>query len=220
MRSFNFFGLNFGRKAVSPVAIDEAPEVIGPMEPMYRRDASQAVPGSNAPCGHVAILEKLDAVAASLNVIKGELPGHEPQAVEALRSAMMEKAVRLVFSISGLPNDATSESAKEAPGNDAEAAKDEPADALRARELYEEIAETDEEISRFLDDHWRKLRLLVAMLQQEGVDAKAVGSLLADITERFIDSVEELQQPPMYVKVRELARLAGMDRAEREVAHA
>lgn len=87
----------------------------------------------------------------------------------------------------------------------------------KAAEIHKNLVETDYKLSVFLDDHWNKLRLLVGMLKpkvdDEDIDplAKTVGSLLADVAEAFIEGVEDLSSPPLYVQLREYAALVGVE---------
>lgn len=101
------------------------------------------------------------------------------------------------------------------PGNEEPRITDEQ--HANAAEIHKNLVETDYKLSVFLDDHWNKLRLLVGMLKPktdaEDMDplAKTVGSLLADVAEAFIEGVEDLGSPPLYVQLREYAALVGAE---------
>jgi len=77
-------------------------------------------------------------------------------------------------------------------------------------ELCAGIVADDEAMSSFLDDHWNKLRLLVAMLHQDGAEPRTIGSLLSDVAERFIETVEGFEMSPISFKATALAEMTGM----------
>lgn len=72
-----------------------------------------------------------------------------------------------------------------------------------------DIMQSDEEMTRFLDDHWHKLRLLVGLLNQEDADASTVGSLLADVAESFITQVEAFDRAPVSTKLKVVDELVN-----------
>ena len=79
----------------------------------------------------------------------------------------------------------------------------------RVKAACANLVQSDKEMSCFLDDHWKKLRLLVGLLHQEEADNSAIGSLLADVAESFITQIEAFDRAPASAKLQVIDELVS-----------
>ena len=214
MRRFKFFGLAFSRKPATPVTAPESYEAPDPVEPRYRCAAPQAVPGNVSPPDATAtLLEKLDGVAAHLEEITGELGDLAPETRESIHDELRAKAFKLLVNVVAIPT--SDEEKPDSAGPSDEVSQDGPEgdgpkasgkQHTRATELYQSIYTDLNGEGWFQDAHWNKLCTLANMLKRKGVDAKAVGALLADVAEVYVQNSENFN---VFPELKELASLAG-----------
>lgn len=212
MSNLNFWNIFRGRKPVAPACAPEDYEAPAPMEPFYRREAPQNVPGNDErPDAKADLLKRIDSVVAQLDEIKGELGDLDPEERASVHDAVTRKAFGMIVSVT--PPVAPSIEAPQEPEEEAPDFSDEH--RAKVAKLYESIRDDLDEDSKFIDQHWRKLLVLVDLLKpEEDEDANPVGLLLADVAEILVQHDEEFG---VSGRLEELAKLAGYRKSDKRV---